>query len=187
MQKRILYIIITVLFIPIYSYSQNNETYEFLNSFGVKASNISGYGFYYNRELSVDHQIQVMGLLYYYYSKEEDREHGIFNYDIGLEWQFNVIRSKYSRFYVLVGAYYYFDDDENLRSSITLKRIVNNSYNAGVGAAWELNYKRFILSLDLGYKFFEDNKEITEVGIEPYADRIRLTKVGAGIGVGFQF
>ena len=187
MKKNIL-LILSVLLFAYCLEAQDNSYHSYNQSFGLKASNISGYGFFYNYKLSENVRAQLMGLLYYYYNKEEEtnEERTIFNYDIGLEIQLDMYKSKNSRFYSLAGGYYYYDDD--LMDYPSKKElIVNNSYNFGVGVAWELYYKRFILGIDAGYKFFADNKEITENDVLTYPEEYRVTKVGLGISLGFVF
>jgi hypothetical protein len=181
------YIILILLFIFVSSSNSEEKNFsEFLNAFGMKASNISGYGFYYNRRINKEFQIQSMGLIYYYVNKDEQNEYKNFNYDIGLELQRNMFKSQSNRWYLMAGAYYYYDDESD-KSSENSKTIVNNSFNIGVGLGYEYHYKRFLFSLELGYKFFEDHKVITETGLPAYPVLDRLTKIGLGCGIGFTF
>jgi hypothetical protein len=168
------------------AYSQETSMDSLDNSIGLKASNISGYGFYYNRRISDDYKLQVMGLIYYYYNEANKEIHKIFNYDIGLELQRDIYRSSNFRTFMLAGAYYYFDDD-HLDGVINDNITTKHSYNVGVGLAGEYMFRRFLISFDLGYKFFEDRLEIKENANAPYPELKRVTKVGAGIGIGFMF
>jgi hypothetical protein len=184
---RFLKIIIVVLTINIFNlYSENIPFDSLNNAIGLKASNISGYGFYYNRKISDNFKIQIMGFTYYYYNKSDDVIRTIFDYDFGLELQRDIYQTKYFRIFILAGAYYFKNHDTKEYTN-TKKEIYTNSYNAGVGLSGELLYKHFLLSFDLGYKFFEDNFEISESGKVTYPERKRVTKIGAGIGVGFIF
>ncbi|MFC2129836.1 hypothetical protein ACFLSQ_00220 [Bacteroidota bacterium] len=185
MKAKLIYIII-LLFIPFEIFSKDISNYNLKNSIGLKFSNISGYGFYYNRKVSENVRLQAMGLIYYYYNEEEGDLHINYNYDIGIEIQYELYKSENSRFYILAGGFYYFDDDLKEKSSNKILEI-NHSYNTGVGIAWEYFYKRFIFGIDLGYKFFEDRIEITENDAPPYPELYRVTKIGAGISVGFVF
>ncbi len=169
-----------------YVFADDVKYNDYSNSLGLKASNISGYGFYYNRKISNDFNLQAMGLIYYYINKKETEEYRNFNYDFGLEIQRNMYRSVNSRIYLLSGAYYYFDEEYDKHDDLSDKTI-NHSFNVGVGVGYELFYKRFVLSMELGYKFFEDNKEITENNNPTYPERERTTRIGAGIGLGFTF
>ena len=182
------YIFILLLIITSGLIAQENSYHNYNQSFGLKASNISGYGFFYNIKVSENVRGQLMGLVYYYYSNEVETNETrtIFNYDVGLEIQLDMYKSKNSRFYCLAGGYYYYDDDLKDYPE-TKELILNNSYNFGVGVAWELYYKRFILGIDAGYKFFADNKEVTENDILTYPEEYRVTKVGLGISLGFVF
>jgi len=179
-----IYFVILFFSSALHSEEINYENY--FNKFGLKASNISGYGFYYNRKIDNDFQIQVMGLIFYYFNNKENNEYKNFNYDFGLEIQRNMIIFESSRLYVLMGAYYYYDDVNEKNIDLN-KNITNNSFNIGVGLGYEIFYKRFVLSCELGYKYFEDNLEIAEINKPVYPKRDRVTKVGAGIGLGFTF
>lgn len=166
-------------------YTQTAQNNEFKNYAGIKASNISGYGLYYSRNVSDNYRLQVMGLVYYYeYAKEEESEK-IFNYDLGLEAQRNIYISENSRTYLLFGGYYYYDDDTD--KNIDEVNSVNNSYNIGIGLGFEFEYKRIVYNLDIGYKFFEDNIDTYINGDFSYDELKRVTKLGAGVGIGFMF
>ncbi|MFH1049359.1 MAG: hypothetical protein V1779_00350 [bacterium] len=183
------YIYITILFLLAYTSDVKADEVkyiDFTNSFGLKASNMSGYGFYFNKKISEDFNLQAMGLIYYYINKKEDEEFSNFNYDFGLEIQRNMYRTDVSRVYLLTGSYYYYDNEFD-KSLSNKTETINHSFNIGVGVGYELYYKRFVLGLELGYKFFEDNKEITENNDPTYPVRNRTTKIGLGIGIGFTF
>ncbi len=168
-------------------YAKDSTFLKLNNAIGAKLSNISGYGIYYNRRITDNINIQLMGLIYYYFKKDEIEEHNNLNYDIGIEFQNNFFRSHNFRMYFLAGAYYYFDDDETIYSTSS-SQITNNSFNVGIGVGAEYYYKRFILSVDIGYKYFEDNKVNMYKSKNIFEERPsihRVTKIGAGIGIGF--
>lgn len=175
-----------MILIPVTLYSQDSTFGNFNNSFGLKASNISGYGFYYNRKLNDDYKIQAMGLIYYLFSDNNNEKHTNFNYDIGLEIQRNIFYTTNTRVYILAGGFYYFDDDL-VENPTNKTKMVNHSFNFGVGIAGEYYYYRFVLSIDLGYKFFEDRIVITENDNYSHPELYRVTKIGGGIGIGFMF
>jgi len=186
MKSSCIHILLVLIFCS--SLSLPAQTYrnkEFNNLAGIKASNISGYGLYYSRELPDDFRIQLMGLIYYYQYSKEDRKKEIFNYDIGFEIQRNIYSSENSRTYILFGGYYYFDDDTDIKTDEINK--VNNSYNIGTGIGFEFEYKRVVYNIDVGYKFFEDNIDTFKNGDLSYYELKRVTKAGAGIGIGFMF
>jgi hypothetical protein len=184
---KIIYLYVSILiFLPLTIFCQDNSIENFSNSIGIKSSNISGYGIYYNRKLSEEFKVQFMGLIYYYYNAEDNTEHKNLNYDFGFEIQRDISKITNFRVYILAGAYYYFDDDK-LEDKVKKVYKINNSFNVGVGLAFEYSLKRFIFSFDIGYKFFEDRKEITENDKKPYPVLERVTKIGAGIGIGFIF
>ena len=174
------------MILPCFIICQENKLENYSNSVGIKSSNISGYGIYYNRKLSEEFKIQFMGLIYYYFNSENNEEHKNLNYDFGIEIQRDIYKNNNFRVYILGGAYYYFDDDKVEGFGNKIFKI-NNSFNIGVGLALEYSFKRFIFSFDIGYKYFEDNKEITENDKITYPVLERVTKIGAGIGIGFVF
>ena len=166
--------------------SQEISTNNCFNSAGIKASNISGYGIYYNRKLSDNLNIQFNGLIYYYQNKSNNIEQKIFNYDIGFEIQRNVFIGNNYRYYLLAGAFYYRDDDKK-DGNDNLIQIINHSFNIGIGFVGEYQYNRLIFSFDIGYKYFEDNLETTINNNLSFPELKRVTKIGAGIGAGFIF
>lgn len=182
-------IILTLVFIisfTLFAFCKDQSYQDLNNTLGMKASNISGYGIYYNRKLSDNYNLQIMGLAYYLYQKKAGRLHENFDYDFGFEIQRNLHISQSFRVYILAGSYYYFDDDYRDNNGKKVKDI-NNSFNMGVGLACEYYYKRIVVSIDLGYKYFEDNHKITVDDKQSYPELDRVTKIGAGIGFGFMF
>ncbi|MBS1536827.1 MAG: hypothetical protein JST20_03660 [Bacteroidetes bacterium] len=188
MKIYLLTVSILILLVPLTSFSQEKTFDSLYNAVGLKMSNISGYGFYYNRKVSDRVRLQAMGLIYYYYnqSKSDNEIHKNFNYDFGFEIQQDIYQSPSFRMFLLAGSYYYYDDDSKEKSTQSLLSI-NNSFNVGVGLSGEYLYKRFVISFDIGYKFFEDNIVITEDSKRTYPVLKRTTKLGAGLGVGFMF
>ena len=171
------------------------------NKYGLKASNISGYGLFYNRRLSQNYYLQANGLVYYLDYDEDDGETTttIFNYDFGLEIQRNILITDKFRFYFLAGGYYFYDDrtditkldDNSPNFSETEKEEIKiNSYNIGIGAGFEYYfYKRAFVIIEIGYKFYEDKIKTLIDGEEPQdsPELERITKIGASIGIGYTF
>jgi hypothetical protein len=170
------------------SFCQVDTLNQYYNSIGIKYSNISGYGIFYNRKLSESFHLQIMGLAYYFQSKNNNFEHINFNYDFGLEIQRNIAIGDNYRIYFLAGGFYYLDNDEQKFKENSLDSVrLNHSFNVGVGLVGEYHYQRFFFHFELGYKFFEDRIEITVNNTQPYPELKRMTKIGAGLGVGFTF
>jgi hypothetical protein len=158
---------------------------EYMNYFGVKASNLTGYGIYLARDITDTFRAQTMGILYYYEKTESENSESVFNYDIGLEFQKEIYKGKNSRTYVLAGGYYYYDEDiKDYEDKIS---VINNSYNLGVGLGFEFSHKRIVYNFDFGYKFFEDDIDTIKNGKLTYDELERVTKIGAGAGIGFIF
>ena len=185
---KIFKIIIVIIFfwLPQTIFCQDESFNNFNNTIGLKLSNISGYGLYYNRKISEDFKLQLMGAVFYWDYSDTGVKHNNFNYSFGLEIQRNITKSENVRVYILAGAFYYMDDDKGEGTGYYNKTI-NHSFNVGVGLAGEYYYKRFILSFELGYKYYEDKLEITEDNNLPYPVIKRVTKIGTGVGVGFMF
>jgi hypothetical protein len=178
-------IVILMLSIPQLIFCQDDNSEKFNNSIGIKASSISGYGIFYNRKLSDNFNVQLIGLTYYLYSMKSNVEHKNFYYNLGLEIQNNILTANNFRLYLLAGGYYSLDDDKK-EGNGSKSYSLNHSFNVGAGIAGEYQYRRFILSVDLGYKFFEDRIDFTE-NDKSYPVINRVTKVGLGIGIGFVF
>ena len=188
--------LISIVFLSSHvSRSQNNMFEEHKNTFGIKASNISGYGFAYTRNLSDNYNIQVMGLIFYQQSDkilglvsydDNNGVHTINNYNIGAEIQRDLYQGEYSRIYFLFGGYYYMDNDESI-SDIGFEDVLTHSYNVGIGIGANFFYKRFVISCDVGYKFYEDRMEVSGTDVATHPELVRLTKIGGGIGIGFMF
>ena len=166
----------------------------FDNKVGLKASNISGYGLFYNKKVSDNLHLQVNGLLYYlnYEEGEDDKKTTVFNYDLGIEIQRNIISDTNSRFYFMFGAYYFYDREKNETklADISEEEIFTNSYNIGIGVGFEYYfYKRIFVTAEIGYKFYEDRIKTLENGNEVNKSPIleRVTKIGASIGIGYTF
>jgi hypothetical protein len=185
--KTISIIIIIILFGGVFCFPQEKEREFYNNTLGLKNSNISGYGFYYNRAITNDFRLQAMSLFFYYYRLADNEEHKNMNYSFGLEMQQNISKDDKFRLYFLAGIYYYFDDDVLSIKGADKTVMENMSLNTGVGIALEYYFKRFVFSAEVGYKFYQDNKEITVNDNNPYPIRNMETKLGGGIGVGFVF
>jgi len=167
------------------SYAEDQKNNEFKNFAGIKASNISGYGIYYSRNISENYRLQGMGLVYYYQYEKEDEKQTVFNYDIGLELQRTLHRSDNFLAYILFGSYYYYDDDT--QTDLVETETVNDSFNIGIGLGFEFEYKRMVFNLDVGYKYFADDIDTFTDGDFSYNEIKRVTKIGAGVGIGFMF
>lgn len=185
MRTLIISCIVLILSLPSSVFCQEMSFSDYDNCLGVKYSNISGYGIYYTRDISENYKVQVMGLAYYLYSLSEGIEHKNFNWDLGLEIQRNLVSTQNFRLFFVVGGYYYFDDDKKKSESVNLS-IENHSFNVGMGLSGEFYYKRFVVNLYLGYKYYQDKLKTTDKD-KQYPELKSVTKLGAGLGVGFMF
>ncbi|MBK9247137.1 MAG: hypothetical protein IPM69_03260 [Ignavibacteria bacterium] len=174
-----------VQYVTLPAFSQIEPSDSSTITVGLKVSNISGYGFYCTKKITQNVSIQAMGLMYYYYNRDKNDIHKIYNYDIGLEIQRTIYRIPDFRIFILAGSYYYYDNDNNVENSNSFLK-VNNSFNIGIGLSLEYTFKRLVISVDLGYKFFEDRIKVTENEQTPYPELHRVTKIGSGFGIGFR-
>lgn len=157
---------------------------KYNQAFGMKASNISGYGIFYGYKPTSTIRVQAAGIYYLFDNELGNIRHKIVNYTIGLELQKDIIQNEKNRLYLMGGGYYYRDDDEE--KDDTPLTIVNNSYNYGLGIGFEYYLHRVTIGAELGYKLYTDNREKTEYG-EEQPEFIREAKLGAGINLGFIF
>lgn len=175
------------ILLPVLLFSQKlNYGTDVFNSAGLKASNISGYGIYYSRKMGHDLRLQFMGIAYYYERTKSGETRTIINYDIGLELHRYIYRSEKTGVFWLAGGYYYNDDDTDDGPDLKTQSITN-SYNIGTGLGVEFYRGHFIYNFDIGYKFFEDDIDTFIDGDFSYNELKRVTKLGAGIGIGFLF
>lgn len=163
---------------------EGKPSVKYNNVFGVKGSNISGYGLCYQRRINDLIHIEVVGIVYLYQWHDENKDHEIFNYSAGVELQYNIKKEDFYRLYLLAGGYYDNDDDKRDEKRIEKEK---NSYNSGFGAGIEFFYKRIVYNLELGYKFYEDNSEVSKDGGKKFPELERVAKPDAEIGIGFLF
>ncbi len=182
---RLIIFLITILPVIIFAYDGSYGT-EYFNSAGLKASNISGYGIYYSRKLGDDFRAQMMGVVYYYERTKSGETSSIFNYDFGIEFHRFVYRTERMGIFWLVGGYYYYDSDIDSTAEMKTESITY-SYNIGTGLGVEFYRGHFIYNFDIGYKFFEDDIDTFIDGNFRYNELKRVTKLGAGMGIGFLF
>lgn len=157
---------------------------KYNQAFGIKASNLAGYGVFYGYKPSADIKLQATGMYYLFDSELGDARHKITNYTIGLEIQKDIMQKSDQRVYLMAGCYYYRDDDQEI--DLTPLRVKNNSYNYGLGIGYEYFFHRVTLGAELGYKLYTDRIIKTENSIE-MPEFEREAKLGAGINLGFIF
>ncbi|OGJ84793.1 MAG: hypothetical protein A2487_20020 [Candidatus Raymondbacteria bacterium RifOxyC12_full_50_8] len=158
---------------------------KYRQAFGIKASNLSGYGAFYGFKPGDRWRIQATGIYYLFDSKVKDEQRVITDYTLGLEMQKDIIQEMKHRIYIMAGGYYYHDDDA-IKSSNPFHKI-KDSYNTGLGIGYERFFHRVTLGLELGYKFYSD-LWVEKRGIENWVPVWeKVTKIGAGLNLGFIF
>lgn len=165
---------------------------QYRQAFGIKASNLSGYGAFYGFKPSDRTRIQATGIYYLFDHRFKDNRRIITDYTIGLEFQKDLVQEMRHRYYLMAGGYYYHDNDETrykndeTRSDSTFHSI-KDSYNCGIGIGYEYFFHRVTLGLELGYKYYYDKSREKEGEGEWLPVLEKVTKVGAGLNLGFIF
>lgn len=157
---------------------------KYQQAFGLKASNLAGYGVFYGYKPSSEWKLQATGMYYLFDSELGNVRHQITNYTIGLEIQKDIVQKTDQRVYLMAGCYYYKDDDQEIDQ--TPLRVKNNSYNYGLGIGYEYFFHRITLGAEVGYKLYTDRIIKTENNTE-MPEFERESKLGAGINLGFIF
>lgn len=154
------------------------------NSVGVRYSNISGYGLCMSTKFLDFYTVNISGMIQYTEyikwndlnkTKEIENQKDIL-YDFGVELRRDLITTKGTNIYALIGAY---------TSDFKNKDINNEKYESkyvvgiGFGLQWFF-HKQFAGDLSLGYKFDNTN---TQEGGQPSVER----KTGIGVGIGAIF
>jgi hypothetical protein len=154
---------------------------------GAMASNLSGYGFYYQWKPEDDslYTIKFIGLTFYYDLQGEDFSDRNFNIDFGFELQKDIKSLDQIRLYSLLGGYYYYDDDyENYNKEIHRK---TNSRSLGFGLGLEYSQNKMKYFINWGYKYFDDRGSVSENGDAGLKEIEKQFKPALGAGVGFIF
>ena len=158
---------------------------KYRQAFGIKASNLSGYGAFYGYKPADEWRIQATGIYYLFDSKLQNERHIITDYTLGLEVQKDIIQETSHRFYIMAGGYYYHDDDET--KSDHPFHLIKDSFNGGLGIGYEYFFHRVTLGIELGYKIYRD-KWVEKQGNEDWVPvSEKVSKIGAGLNLGFVF
>lgn len=158
---------------------------KYNQAFGIKASNLSGYGAFYGFKPADEWRLQATGI-YYMLDRDILKERRLIsNYSVGLEIQKDIIQEDKYRYYLMAGGYYYHDNDET--RGRTLLHIIKDSRNAGLGIGYERFFHRVTLGVEAGYKFYWDTSREQEGAGEWLPVLERVTKLGAGLNLGFVF
>ena len=176
--------------------SEKEETKKYSNVIGIRYSNFSGYGPYYERYFLEHYSVKLTGLLYYYeYVKGEDPdiiqdEKNIF-YTAGIQFKRDLFKINNFSAYALIGGSYLNDHDkeENIEFEFENQDTKTTKWIAGIGIGVSVTIKtRFILELEAGYKLIN---KITTVGDDPVefnsANNFNKSQFGIGLGAGFIF
>ncbi len=180
--NKFIYILLFMIAAAIYA---EPDYLKYHQAFGIKASNLSGYGAFYGYKPTDKLRIQATGIYYLFDSKFQNERHVITDYTLGLEIQKDIIQELTHRFYLMAGGYYYYDNDE-AKSKIPF-HVIKDSYNCGLGIGYEYFFGRVTLGLELGYKLYRDKSKEKEGDKEWIPVSEKVSKLGAGLNLGFIF
>lgn len=154
---------------------------------GMTASNISGYGLYYQTQLTPTFYVKGSGLFYIFERSLAEVKESQLNYDVGLEIQNDLVVYPNRRIYALVGGYYFFDKtaEKELEKVNKSKALHSRSVGLGVGVMYD--YKRIAVNFDMGYKYYWDTASIKEHGKAAVPEFVQQLKLGGGVSLGYQF
>lgn len=121
---------------------------------GLGGSFISGAGINYIYESDPDNVYKISAFMYYQGDNSDERD---IYADLGIEYQRNLIKSKYHRFYALIGgSWWNFHEktyDSYYKNDVLIETRTsdfNRIYNFGLGAGYEYRWRRVSISLDAG-------------------------------------
>lgn len=157
---------------------------------GATASNISGYGIYYQVALNEKIAVRAILLGYLLMRSIEDTRFTNYNADIGFELQTTLRQLKYTRFYTLVGTYYYYDYEEEetgINADKTDDKRRLHSVSGGAGLGIEQRFGSVLIHVHGGYKLFYDQADISGSKRVNGKETIVHLKPGGGLGLGFAF
>ncbi len=172
------------------------EEQKFSNVVGIRYSNISGYGPYYERYFFEHYSIKITGLLYYYEYVEGEEpnviqdDRNIF-YNGGIQFKRDLLKLKNFNAYALIGASYMNDHDRETDNSSygTSHDTKTDKLVGGLGIGVAATFKnRFVIELEAGYKLIN---KIHTVGDDPVefnsSNDVNKSQFGFSLGAGFLF
>ncbi len=175
---------------------QTVEDTKFLNAVGMRYSNFSGYGPYYERYFLEHYSVKLTGLLYYYeYVNGEEPnvlqdDKNIF-YTAGIQLKRDLFEINNFSAYALIGASYLNDHDkeENIENVEESRDTKTTKWIGGIGIGVTAVFKeRFVIELEAGYKLIN---KIATSGDDPVefnsSNDFSKSQFGIGIGAGFIF
>ena len=157
------------------------------NKIGVSFSILSGGGLTYlhtfDNRFSIKSQFIVLGNI------EEENSSENNNYIItllGSELQYDIIRKKYNRAYLLCGFYYEYDKFMNNLKPPKNSYEIYRAYNIAIGAGYELQiYKRISFALDIGYYGLFNQNSFKKEDLQN--NNIRSIEFSIGAGISFYY
>lgn len=163
------------------------EQFLYNNMIGASASSLTGYGIQYQRRLTPDFRLRLVGI---YYERTTDNEFENL-YNVALESQYDIFRSNSwttgYRVYWLAAARAYSNTVEttNPFSGIQFTNSRQDAYNAfGTGLGLEILIStRLSFHCDLGYALFIDKRFSN--GSRVWYERALAPSIGVGIGFMF--
>jgi len=170
-----------------------NEADSLHHFFGASFSGYSGSGLTYRLRNCDSYSVKIAG---YYISGLDKRKSNVtdsrdktIQYNIGLEYQKNLIRRDYMLFYLSGGTdYYYASEGEPIDD-----QKVTDNFNLGLGFGVDINvyynsgFPGIVLFMSLGEKYFIETEKRYSDNIKIRTDQLRGFTLTGSVGLGVEF
>jgi hypothetical protein len=187
------FVIVFLFLIPLQVRAQEYGDSLSHHQVGISASTLSGLGGSYSYIFNRDFRIKSTIFAYY-----EDQGSGGYDWtgSLGLELQFSFESGPMTRFYGIVGGYYYhyfnnFQSYYYVRDSLGTYTYLpdneaENDFAFGIGAGFEvLLWKHLVLNLDAIFQFTQT--KVTYSSLNSYPSLKRYLGPGGGAGISYRF
>jgi hypothetical protein len=163
------------------------EQFLYNNVIGASASSLTGYGIQYQRRLTQDFRLRLVGV-YYERATSSDFE---YLYNIGVESQYDIFRSNswttgYRVYWLVAGRTYKssLERTDNFSGFPLTRTTYDSDDSYGTGLGFEaLISTRFSLHCDFGYALFI-HRQFTN-GVRTDYERALAPSIGVGVGLAF--
>lgn len=170
---------------------EKEMTNLFDNAVGARYSSISGFGLAYTRYFSKQFALKFTALIHYDekvrwkdMSKTEiTRDEKDILYDIGLEFQVDLISTSRTKIYALIGGYTANETNKSLYDGLLNSELSDKKIVAGIGCGILFHFSPNVAA-DISAGFIFGHSDIIENGVPGYN---RQTVPGYGVGLSFLF
>lgn len=153
-------------------------------SIGFVASNISGYGVYWDAYKDANWLLRPTAAIYVWKDKSNHTDTFRLNYAAGMEVQRSLLIKEQKRIYWLLGSYYYYDVNKRYEElSFKERKLHSFSFGSGLGVEYQIN--RLMVGVHVGYKQFFDFAYNNTSEDGSFKESISSLKEAGGISLGF--